>query len=232
MKPIVVVDPPRDGSATVEALGELGVATAHEAIGRSGLLGSHLRPLWPGARAAGTAVTVLCPPGDNLMVHVAVEQVGRGDVLVIATDPPCDDGLVGELLATALQARGVRGLVVDAGVRDVAALRAMRLPVWSRSVSAQGTAKAAAGSVNTPVSIAGTLVRPGDVIVADDDGVVCVPRDAAAAAAAAGRARAERERDARAAYAAGELSLDRNGLRPMLATLGIAYVTAEEQERQ
>jgi 4-hydroxy-4-methyl-2-oxoglutarate aldolase len=229
VKPVVVVDPPRAERELVEALGKLGVATVHEAIGRGGLLGCALRPLWPGARAAGTALTVLCPPGDNLMVHVAVEQVRAGDLLVVATTSPSSDGLVGELLATALQARGVRGLVIDAGVRDVADLRQMRFPVWSRTVSAQGTVKASAGSVNTPVAIAGTQVLPGDVIVADDDGVVCVPRADAATAVAAGRARAERERVARDAFAGGELSLDRYGLRALLDTLGVTYVQAEER---
>ena len=224
MKPLVVVNPPRTEPEVVEGLGELGVATVHEALGRGGLLGAHLRPLWEGARLAGTAVTVLCWPGDNLMVHVAVEQARPGDVLVVTSNSPCEDGLVGELLATALRARGVRGLVVDAGVRDVAVLRELRFPVWSRAVSAQGTVKASAGSVNTPVSVGGTVVHPGDAILADDDGVVCVPRAAAAAALAAGRARVERERAAREAFAAGELSLDRYGLRPLLRTLGITYV--------
>jgi 4-hydroxy-4-methyl-2-oxoglutarate aldolase len=228
MKPVVVVNPPRADPQVVDALGELGVATVHEAIVRRGLLGSHLRPLWEGARAAGTAVTALCWPGDNLMVHVAVEQAGPGDVLVVTTNSPCGDGLVGELLATALRARGVRGLVVDAGVRDVAELRRMRFPVWSRGVSAQGTVKASAGSVNIPISVGGTLVRPGDVIVADDDGVLCVPRAAAATAVAAGRARVEREQAARAAFAAGELSLDRYGLRPLLSSLGVTYVDAAD----
>ncbi len=230
MKPLVVVNPPRAAPEAVDALAELGVATVHEALGRGMLLGTHLQPLWPGARMAGTAVTVLCWPGDNLMVHVAVEQAKPGDVLVITTNSPCTDGLVGELLATAMQVRGVRGLVVDAGVRDVATLRQLRFPVWARAVSAQGTVKASAGSVNTPISVGGTPVHPGDVIVADDDGVVCVPRNAAAAAVEAGRARVERERAARAAFAAGELSLDRYGLRPLLETLGVTWVDAKDQE--
>jgi 4-hydroxy-4-methyl-2-oxoglutarate aldolase len=178
---------------------------------------------------AGTAVTVLCWSGDNLMVHVAVEQARPGDVLVITTSSPSTDGLVGELLATVMRVRGVRGLVVDAGVRDVAELRRLRFPVWSRAISAQGTVKASAGSVNVPISVGGTLVRPGDAIVADDDGVVCVPREQAAAVVAAGRARVEREEAARAAFAAGELGLDRYGLRPLLETLGVSYVEWEEQ---
>jgi 4-hydroxy-4-methyl-2-oxoglutarate aldolase len=232
VKPLVVVNPNRADLETVDALGRLGVATVHEAIGRGGLLGTHLRPLWPGATMAGTAVTVLCPPGDNLMVHVAVEQAKPGDVLVVATSSPCSDGLVGELLATALRVRGVRGLVIDTGVRDVATLREMRFPVWSRAVSAQGTVKASAGSVNVPISIGGTVIGPGDAVVADDDGVVCVPREEAAAALAAGRARVEREQASRAAFAAGELSLDRYGLRALLETLGVSYVDARDRERR
>jgi 4-hydroxy-4-methyl-2-oxoglutarate aldolase len=232
VKPVVVVNPPAAEPEVVDALGELGVATVHEALGRGGLLGTHLQPLWPGARMAGTALTVLCWPGDNLMVHVAVEQARPGDVLVVTTNSPCTDALVGELLATAMRVRGVRGLVVDAGVRDVATLREMRFPVWSRALSAQGTVKASAGSVNLPISVGGTQVRPGDVIVADDDGVVCVPRDVAKAAVEAGRARAERERAARDAFAAGELSLDRYGLRPLLQALGVTYVDARNKGQE
>jgi 4-hydroxy-4-methyl-2-oxoglutarate aldolase len=229
VKPLVVVNPPRADAEAVDTLGELGVATVHEAQGRSGLLGTELRPLWPGARMAGTAVTVLCWSGDNLMVHVAVEQARPGDVLVITTSSPSTDGLVGELLATVMRVRGVRGLVVDAGVRDVAELRRLEFPVWSRAISAQGTVKASAGSVNVPISVGGTVVRPGDAIVADDDGVVCVPREQAAAVVAAGRARVEREDAARAAFAAGELGLDRYGLRPLLEKLGVSYVEWEER---
>ena len=229
MKPTVVVNPPRADAEAVDALGELGVATVHEAQGRSGLLGTELRPLWPGARMAGTAVTVLCWSGDNLMVHVAVEQARPGDVLVITSSSPSTDGLVGELLATVMRVRGVRGLVVDESVRDVAELRRLEFPVWSRAISAQGTVKASAGSVNVPISVGGTVVRPGDAIVADDDGVVCVPREQAAAVVAAGRARVEREDAARAAFAAGELGLDRYGLRPLLEKLGVSYVEWEEQ---
>jgi 4-hydroxy-4-methyl-2-oxoglutarate aldolase len=228
VKPLVVVDPPRADLSLVAELGELGVATVHEAAARSGLLGADLRPLWTGAAAAGTAVTVLCPPGDNLMVHVAIEQAGPGDILVITTTSPCGDGYIGELITTALAARQVRGLVTTTGVRDVAAITRAGYPVWSRSVSAQGTVKATAGSVNVPVSIGGTIVSPGDAVIADDDGVVVVPRLAVAGVAVAGRQRAEREDQARLAFAAGELSLDRNGLRPELDRLGVRYVRAAD----
>jgi 4-hydroxy-4-methyl-2-oxoglutarate aldolase len=228
VKPVVVVGPPRADLSVVEELGRLGVATVHEAAGRTGLLGSSLRPLRPGQSAAGTAVTVLCPPGDNLMVHAAIEQAGPGDVLVITTTSPCDDGYVGELITTALTARGVRGLVTTTGVRDVAAITSSGFPVWSRLVSAQGTVKATAGSVNVPVSIAGTLVAPGDAVIADDDGVVVIPRLAVAVVAEAGRRRAESEDESRAAFSRGELSLDRNGLRPLLGQLGVRYASLED----
>lgn len=229
MSGVVVTDPPRAALEDVDALGAFGVATAHEAMGRTGYLGPELRPIYPEARVAGTAVTALCRPGDNLMIHVAVEQCRPGDVLVVATTSPCTDGLIGELVATALVARGVRGLVTGTGVRDVADLTAMGFPVWSRTVSAQGTTKATGGSVNVPVVLGGGRVRPGDVILADADGVLCVPRaDAARVAAAAGH-RQERERDSREAFARGELSLDRYNLRPLVESLGITYVTAADQ---
>ncbi|HET9894045.1 MAG TPA: 4-carboxy-4-hydroxy-2-oxoadipate aldolase/oxaloacetate decarboxylase [Streptosporangiaceae bacterium] len=228
MKPLVVVGPPRADRDAVSELGRLGVATVHEAAGRTGLLGTRLRPLWAGARAAGTALTVLCAPGDNLMVHVAIEQAGPGDILVITTTSPSGDGFVGELITTALAARQVHGLVTTTGVRDVAAITRSGFPVWSRHVSAQGTVKATAGAVNVPVSIAGTVVTPGDAVVADDDGVVVVPRLAAGDVARAGRLREEREDQARAAFARGELSLDRYGLRPLLDRLGVRYVPAGE----
>lgn len=227
MKPVVIVDPPRADPEVVSELGALGVATVHEAAGRTGLLGSRLRPVWPGGRIAGTAVTVLCWPGDNLMIHVAVEQTRPGDVLVITTTSPSGDGFVGELITTALAARGVRGLVTTTGVRDVAAITAARFPVWSQSVSAQGTVKATAGSVNVPVSIAGTVVTPGDAVIADEDGVVVIPRLDASEVAAHGKLRAEREDEARAAFARGELSLDRYGLRAELDRLGVVYVRAD-----
>jgi 4-hydroxy-4-methyl-2-oxoglutarate aldolase len=227
VKPVVVVDPPRADPAVVAELGELGVATVHEAAGRTGLLGTRLRPVWPGAAAFGTAVTVLCWPGDNLMIHVAVEQARPGDILVVTTTSPSSDGFVGELIVTALAARDVHGLVTTTGVRDVAAITSARFPVWAEAVSAQGTVKATAGAVNVPICIAGTVIAPGDAVIADEDGVVAVPRRDAAAVAAAGRLRAQREDEARAAFARGELSLDRYGLRPELERLGVTYIRAE-----
>jgi len=224
---VVVVDPPRAPLAAVDALGELGVATVHEAIGRRGLLDRRLRPIEPGDRLAGTAVTALCWPGDNLMFHVAVEQCRPGDVLVVTTTSESHDGFFGELLATSLRARGVRGLITTTGVRDVAALRAMGFPVWSGGVSAQGTVKATAGSVNVTVSIGGERVCPGDAVVADDDGVLRVARAEVDAALAAGRARLAKEAETRAALAAGELGLDRYALRPLLDRLGVRYLSYE-----
>jgi 4-hydroxy-4-methyl-2-oxoglutarate aldolase len=229
VKPVVIVDPPRADPAVVAELGALGVATVHEAAGRTGLLGAHLRPVWPGAAVAGTAVTVLCWPGDNLMIHAAIEQAQPGDVLVITTTSPSSDGFVGELITTALAARGVRGLVTTTGVRDVSAITEARFPVWSQSISAQGTVKATGGAVNLPICIAGTAVAPGDVVVADDDGVVCIPRLAAAGVAADGQLRAQREAEARQAFANGELSLDRYGLRTALDRLGVSYIQANRE---
>ena len=205
-----------------------GVATVHEAMGRTGLVGTTLRPIQDGARIAGSAVTVLCWPGDNLMIHAAVEQCREGDVLVVTTVSPSLDGSFGELFATALHRRGVRGLVTTGGVRDVADLRAMGFPVWSGAVNAQGTVKATAGSVNVPIVVGGVdRCTPGDIVVADDDGVLCVPRAGAAEALAAADARVEKEAASRAAYQAGELSLDRNDLRPVLAELGVRYIDAD-----
>lgn len=231
MKSVVIVDPPRADPALVAGLGDLGVATVHEAAGKTGLLGTALRPAWAGARAAGTALTVLCGPGDNLMLHVAIEQARPGDLLVVTTTSPSSDGFVGELITTSLAAREVHGLVTTTGVRDVAAITAAAFPVWSAFVSAQGTQKAFAGAVNVPVSIAGTVVRPGDVVVADDDGVVCVPRESAAQVAADGKRREEREDEARLAFAQGELSLDRYQLRPVLERLGVRYEQADHEAR-
>ena len=230
MNPLVVVDPPRTDPALVAELGELGVATVHEAAGKSGLLGSGLRPVWAGARAAGSAVTVLCGPGDNLMLHAAVEQARAGDLVVLTTTSPSSDGFVGELIVTALAARGVTGLVTTTGVRDVAAITQLGFPAWSRHISAQGTLKATAGCVNVPVVIGGMVVHPGDAVVADDDGVVCVPRALAAQVATSGRARVQREDEARQAFARGELGLDRYGLRPVLDRLGVRYVRAAGEE--
>ena len=227
---VVVTGIRRADAATIDALGAHGVATVHEAMGRRGLVGPSLRPIQHGARIAGSAVTVLCAAGDNLMIHAAVEQCRAGDVLVVTTMTPSLDGSFGELFATALQHRGVRGLVTTGGVRDVADLRAMGFPVWSAAVNAQGTVKATPGSVNVPITVGGVTVRPGDVIVADDDGVLCVPRDDAADALAASDARLEKEAASRSAYQAGGLSLDRNNLRPVLADLGVTYMSQEEYE--
>lgn len=228
MRNVVVVDPPRADPGLTRELGAFGVATVHEAIGRQGLLDRRFRPVVPGATLAGTAVTALCWPGDNLMVHAAVEQCRTGDVLVVTTASPCHDGLFGELLATSLLARGVCGLVIEAGVRDVAALTAMDFPVWATGVCAQGTVKATAGAVNVPVVVGGQLVSPGDAVVADADGVVVVARTAVGAAVAASRDRAAREEATRAALAAGELGLDRYGLRQLLDQLGVEYVPYAE----
>ena len=228
MRTVVVTDPPRADVADAEALGGYGVATVHEALGRVGYLGPELRPVCPGTRVGGTAVTAVCWPGDNLMIHVAVEQCRPGDLLVVATNSPSTDGLFGELFATALSQRGVRGAVLGCGVRDVADLREMRFPVWSRAVSAQGSVKETAGAVNVPVVLGGQTVRPGDVVVADDDGVLVVPRADVSRALAASQARVDKEVASRAAFRDGELGLDRYGLRGRLSELGIEYVDHEE----
>jgi len=228
MRNVVVTDPPRADAGLVAELAGFGVATAHEALGGTGFLGPLLRPVQPGSRSSGTAITALCWPGDNLMVYAAVEQGRPGDVLVVTTVSPCSDGLIGELLATSLRARGVRGAVIDGGVRDVAALRALDFPVWSASISAQRTVKATAGAVNVPVCVGGQLVRPGDAIIADDDGVLCVPAGEVPRVLQAARARARREDAMRAALAGGQLGLDLHGLREQLDRLGVSYVTAAE----
>lgn len=232
MKPVIVTDPPRADLEQVTRLAEYGVATVHEALGRSGLLGPDLRPIQDGARVGGTAVTALCWPGDNLMIHAAVEQCREGDVLVVTTTSPCRDGLFGELFATALRRRGVRGLVINTGVRDVADLRELGFPVWSAAVSAQGTVKATAGAVNVPVVIGGQVIRPGDAILADDDGVMRVRREDVQTGLDASQARLEKEAAAREAFANGQLGLDRYGLREKLEALGVRYLTAEEYEKE
>jgi 4-hydroxy-4-methyl-2-oxoglutarate aldolase len=225
---VVVASVDRGGRAVVDAFAQLGVATVHEAQGQTGLLAAPIGPIYPGAHVAGSAITVSVPPGDTWMVHVAVEQCREGDVLVVAPAGPSDHGYLGELIATALQVRGVRGFVVDAGVRDVAELTRMRFPVWSRCVSALGTVKEALGSVNVPIECGGQRVEPGDVVVADDDGVVVVPRAHAEAVLAASQRREEQEARSRERYRAGELSLDVQGMREELARKGLRYVDRHE----
>jgi 4-hydroxy-4-methyl-2-oxoglutarate aldolase len=224
---IVVRNPHRADRATVDAFAAFGVATVHEAQHRSGLLDPAVRPVWPGAHIAGTAVTVSVPPGDNWMIHVAVEQCRDGDVLVVAPTSPSQAGYFGDLLATAVAARGVRGVVIDAGCRDVTELQRMGFPVWARHISAFGTVKETLGDVNVPVVCAGQRVEPGDVVVADGDGVVVVPRRAAPAVLDRCRAREEKEAVSRKRYASGELSLDVNAMRERLARKGLTYVDRE-----
>lgn len=225
MRTVVVTDPPRAEIADAEALGGFGVATVHEALGRTGCLGPEFRPAWAGASVGGTAVTVLCWPGDNLMIHVAVEQCRPGDVLVVATNSPSTDGLFGELFAVSLAHRGVRGAVLASGVRDVPALREMGFPVWSRAVNVQGSVKETPGAVNVPIVLGGQVVHPGDVVVADDDGVTVVPRGDVTRTLDAAQARVDKENESRAAFARGELGLDRYGMRSRLPGLGIEYVS-------
>ena len=213
----------RPDPEVVRALGELGVATVHEAQGRTGLMKPYLRPIYPSARAAGTAVTVTSQPGDNLMIHAAMEVCKRGDILVVTTTSDSTDGMFGELLGVSCEARGVVGLIIDAGVRDTAELTAMDFPVWAKAISAQGTVKSTAGSVNVPVVCAGMTVQPGDVVVADADGVVVVARAQAAEVAAAGRERIAKEEKTRERLRNGELGVDFYGLRDKLKHLGVIY---------
>ena len=230
MKTVVVRNIKRTDAGLVERLGVLGVATAHEAYGRFGLMKPYLRPVWAGGEAAGTAVTVLVHPGDNWMIHVAVEQCRPGDILVVGCSADNTDGMFGDLLATSMMARGVRGLVIDAGVRDARTLREMGFPVWSRAISAKGTVKATPGAVNVPVVCAGINVMPGDAVIADDDGVVVIRRQDAAEVLAKGEKRHADEEGKRKQLAEGKLGLDMYNMREALAKAGLVYIDEPETD--
>ena len=227
---VVVTDIQRADAATIDALAPLGSATVHEAMGRIGYAGPRIRPIQQDAAVAGSAITVSCAPGDNLMVHAAIEQSRAGDVIVVVpvTDSPY--GFIGDLMATQMQVRGVRAYVTSGGVRDTGELRSMGFPVWTAHVSAEGTVKDTPGSVNVPVVLGGVVVHPGDVVVADDDGVTIVPRGRAAATLEAAQARAAKEAANRLRYQAGDISMDLNNLRPVLADLGVTFMSQEEYE--
>lgn len=223
METVILTGPPRPSRATVEAFSTIGVATVGEAMGRTGSCGSDLRPIQQGTRIAGTAVTVLSWPGDNLMIHAAIEQCGPGDILVVTTRSPSEHGMFGELFATGLQQRGVVGAVIDGGVRDTQELRDMGFPVWARHINVMGTVKNTPGAINVPIVVGGQVIDAGDIIVADDDGLVVVPREGADDALEASRARLAKEEATRQAFLGGQLGLDRYGMRPVLEELGVTY---------